>query len=74
MVSSDRHAHLVDDREPTLLREVLAMLIGEYDVAPDTCREDVTRLLSESPASGSLSSTMKILAKFRRLTWSIGGC
>ncbi len=32
---------------PTLLREVLATLIGEYEVAPETCRQDVTRLLSE---------------------------
>lgn len=32
---------------PTPLGEVVAALVSEYDVAPDACRQDVTRLLSE---------------------------
>jgi hypothetical protein len=32
---------------PRTFHEVLTALIGEYDVAPETCRRDVTGLLSE---------------------------
>jgi hypothetical protein len=32
---------------PTPVGEVLATLIGAYDVAADICRQDVTQLLAE---------------------------
>ena len=32
---------------PAAVGEMLARLVDEYDVAPETCRQDVTRLLSE---------------------------